>query len=114
MFSNLRRVSLYLYIIIFFLSYTVEILANPVTLIQKRQGGGATTIISLTTSTITKSNPAASQSTQRETYSPSKPRNCNGPIKFSKVEVIPSDPNNITFIAKGKTSENIVNATGNF
>jgi hypothetical protein len=88
----------------------VEILANPMTEVQKRQ------IVTITKTTFTTSSGVITITStgkpSSETYKPSKPRNCAGPLKFSKVEVSTSN-DFITFIAKGKSSVDIDHVKGN-
>jgi hypothetical protein len=112
-FSSLRCASLYLCIIILASLYPVEILANPIvpTAVQKRQVVITQTQTTTTTNNnvVTITNPGKQTI---ETYKPAKPKNCAGPLKFSKVEISASNKF-ISFIAKGKSSVDIKEATGN-
>ncbi|RIA95106.1 hypothetical protein C1645_758193, partial [Glomus cerebriforme] len=109
-FSNLRRVNLSFYVIILLSLCVIQVLTNPIIMnptptIQKRQVVITQTSLYTTTSdvgliTITNSGPPA-----KETFPSSKPRNCVGPVKFSKVDLsISRADKTINFIAKGKTS----------
>ncbi|RIA94843.1 hypothetical protein C1645_817428 [Glomus cerebriforme] len=109
-FLNLRRISLCFYAIILLSLYVVQVLTNPVVspppTLQKRQGG----VITITSTTTFTEFPNVITNTKagspaKETFPLSKPKNCVGPVKFLKVEVITSRvANTFSFIAKGKTS----------
>src|SRR4051794_19589906 len=110
--SKLRYVKLCFYVIIFLSFYAIQVLSNPINerptpTLQKRQVVITSTSYMTTTGggvvqTITTYGPQS-----METFSPSKPKNCVGPVKFTNIKlVITKVAKTINFIVKGKTSMN--------
>src|SRR6266496_6412356 len=116
----MSRINLYFYIIILLSFYAIQVLSNPITerptpTLQKRQTVFITTTSYSTTTNINPFTPAVA-APSRETFSPSKLKNCIGPVKFSKVNFIvitKAAVKTVNFIAEGKTSELIDTAIGN-
>ncbi|GBC10157.1 hypothetical protein RclHR1_09390013 [Rhizophagus clarus] len=114
--SKLRRVNLCFYAIILLSFYTIQVLSNPINqrptpTLQRRQVVITSTSTSTTTDatkviTVIEDGPRSI-----ETYSPSKPKKCDGPVKFSKIQLIAMKSSKaLNFIVSGKTSINIDNA----
>ncbi|PKC69662.1 hypothetical protein RhiirA1_533288 [Rhizophagus irregularis] len=114
--SRLRRVNLFFYVIILLSFYAIQVLSNPISekptpTLQKRQEVITSTTFVTTTDdakvvTITTYGPQS-----MKTFSPSKPKNCIGLVKFTNIQlVIMKDTKLINFIVKGKTSMNDLNS----
>ncbi|PKY39910.1 hypothetical protein RhiirA4_453194 [Rhizophagus irregularis] len=114
--SRLRRVNLCFYVIILLSFYAIQVLSNPISekptpTLQKRQEVITSTTFVTTTDdakvvTITTYGPQS-----MKTFSPSKPKNCIGLVKFTNIQlVIMKNTKLINFIVKGKTSMNDLNS----
>jgi hypothetical protein len=119
--SKLRNVNLCFSVIIILSFCAIQVLSNPINeaptpTLQKRQEVITSTSFFTTTDgakvvTITTYGPQS-----MKTYSPSKSKNCVGPVDFSKIQlVIKKTTKTINFIVRGKTSKfDIDSAIGNF
>lgn len=118
--SKLRRVNLCFYVIILLSLYAIQVLSNPISetptpTLHKRQEVITSTTFVTTTDDAKVVTITTFGSQSMKTYSPSKPKNCVGPVKFTNIQlVIMKTAKTINFIARGKTSMNDINsATGN-
>lgn len=118
--SKLRRVNLCFYVIILLSFYTIQVLSNPINerptpTLQKRQEVITSTSFTTTTGAAKVVTIVMDGSQSMETYSPSKPKNCVGLVKFSKIQLVATkSAKTLNFIVRGKTSIDIERAFGNF
>ncbi|GES88787.1 DUF907 domain protein [Rhizophagus clarus] len=114
--SKLQRVNLCFYAIILLSFYTIQVSSNPINqrptpTLQRRQVVITSTITSTTTVATKVITGIKDGSRSIETYSPSKPKKCDGPVKFSKIQLVAmKSSKTLNFIVSGKTSINIANA----